>query len=167
MSNTLGVPLLLLAALLQSTFIPQIRILGGTPDLVFLLVLAWSVHAPLESAVTWAFLGGIFQDLRSAAPTGTSALGMILIVFGVTQIQGQFYRVGFFLIVALVLVGTLVKQVVVMIVLSLSGFQIYPVENFAYVVVPTMAYNLVFIWPIYWLVRRIQRRMEGGSSRLT
>ena len=41
---------------------------------------------------------------------------------------------------------------------AISGFTIYPVENFTYIILPTTAYNLLFIWPIYWLVRRIRRR---------
>jgi hypothetical protein len=51
-----------------------------------------------------------------------------------------------------------VEKLVYMIVLSFSGFTIYPLENLTYVILPTIAYNLVFIGPVYWVVRRIQRR---------
>jgi rod shape-determining protein MreD len=164
MGNWLSLPILALAAMLQATFVPQIRLLGGIPDLVFLFVLAWSIHMPLEAGVTWAFVGGIQQDLLSAAPTGTSTLGMILVVFGVSLVQRQVYGVGVALIAALVLVGTLVQQLVVMLVLSSSGYTLDLFQNFSYVVVPTIAYNLVFIWPIYWLVRRLQKRYSRTSQ---
>ncbi len=158
MTNWLSLPILALAAMAQTTFMPQIRILGGAPDLVFLLVLAWSINAPLETGVAWAFAGGLLQDLLSASPTGASAVGMILMVFGISQINRQVYGIGLAVLVGLVLVGTLLQQVMLMIILALSGFTIYPIENFTYVVVPTMAYNLVFIFPIYWIVRRVQKR---------
>lgn len=158
MSKWLSIPILALAALLQSTFVPQVRILGGGPDLVFLLVLAWAVHAPLDTGVTWAFVGGIAQDLLSAAPTGASVLGMLLLVFAIQQIKGQVYGISLFVLAGLVLAGTLVQQISLMSVLALSGFTVNPIGNFTYIVVPTMAYNLVVIWPVYWFVRRLQKR---------
>jgi rod shape-determining protein MreD len=153
-----GIPLIAIAVILQATVMPQIRILGGQPDLVFLLVLSWSINGRLEQSVTWALVGGIAQDLMSAAPTGASALGMILMVFGIEIIKQQVYRIGFLLIIGLVIAGTVLQKVVFMIVAALSGFTIYPLDSFAYVILPTIAYNLVFIGPVYWVVRRIQRR---------
>jgi rod shape-determining protein MreD len=162
MGNYLSLPILALAAVLQSSVIPQIRFLGGGPDLVFLCVLAWAIHARLEEAVTWALVGGIIQDLLSATATGTSAVGLVLIVFGVCQIAGQFHRVGFLLIVGMVLVGSLVQQLTLMLLLPLTGFQIDPIRDFGYVVLPTVLYNLVFIWPVYGFIRRVQRRFASN-----
>lgn len=153
-----GVPLVTLAIILQSTFMPQIRILGGEPDLVFLLTLSWAINGRLEQSVLWAFVGGIAQDLMSAAPTGASVLSMILLVFGIDRIKQQVYSIGFLTIIGIVIVGTLVEKIIYMIVLSFSGLTIYPLENLTYVILPTIAYNLVFIGPVYWVVRRIQRR---------
>jgi rod shape-determining protein MreD len=163
MSNWLSLPILALAAVLQATFVPQIRLLGGAPDLVFLFVISWAIHSPLETGVTWAFVGGILQDLLSAAPTGASSLGMVIVVFGIHQINRQVYRVGFILLVSLVLVGTLVQQTTIMLILMMTGFRIHLIENFTYIILPTIAYNLVFIWPIYWLVRRLQRRFLNDA----
>ncbi len=153
-----SVPLIFLAAVLQATLVPQIRILGGQPDLVFLLVLSWSVNGRLEQGVAWAFVGGITQDLLSAAPIGASVLGMLLLIFGIERLRGQVFRIGFVMLVGLVIVGTVLQKTAFMLVAAVSGFTIYPVENFTYIILPTIAYNLLFLWPIYWIVRRIQRR---------
>ncbi len=162
----LAVPLLALAATLQSSIIPQIRIAQGQPDLVFLLVLAWSVNAELDEGVAWAFIGGVCQDLLSLVPVGTSSMGMILLVFGISGMGRQIYRVGLLLLVALVLAGTLLQQLVSMIILSLIGMPVDFIEGIRYVVLPTMLYNLVLIWPIYWFVRVIQRRGGDVGHRL-
>lgn len=153
-----SLPLIALAVILQATVIPQIRILGGEPDLVFLLVLSWSINGQLEQNVVWSFVGGITQDLLSAAPTGASVLGLIILVFGIDRLRQQVYRIGFMLIVGLVIAGTLLQKAVFMIVVAFAGFTIYPLDNLTYIILPTIAYNLLFIWPIYWLIRRIQRR---------
>jgi rod shape-determining protein MreD len=159
MGSYISIPILALAAIVQATFMPQIRILGGMPDLVFLLVLAWAINGPLESAVAWSFAGGICQDLLSAAPVGTSALGMIFLVFAIHFVRQQVYRITFILIIGLVLVGTFFQQIVVMIILAVTGFPPHILDSLGYIVLPTMLYNLVFIWPVYWFIRWLQRQI--------
>lgn len=154
MGNYFGVPLLILAAVLQVTFVPQIRVLNGEPDLIFLLVLAYALRAPLEEGVTWAFVGGILADLLSAAPTGMTALGLVLLVFATDRLRRQVAGVGFLTIIAVTLVGTLLVKVVTFIVLLLIGYGLSPFEALISNVVPTMAYNLILIFPIYLFVRR-------------
>jgi rod shape-determining protein MreD len=161
--NYLSIPILALAAAIQSTLVPQIRLLGGGPDLVFLIVLAWSVNANLESSVTWALVGGICQDLLSAAPIGTSSVGLILVAFGVSQLASQVQGIGLIFLSGLALAGTFVQQVVFMLLLGLFGFRMDFIGDLNYVVFPTMLYNLVLIWPVYWLVRRIQRRFATDT----
>jgi rod shape-determining protein MreD len=162
-----SLPLIIFAVILQATVLAQIRIFGGQPDLVFLMMLSWAINGRLEQNVTWAFVGGIAQDLMSAAPTGASVLGMLLLAFGIEQIRQQVYRIGFMLIIALVIVGTLLQKIVFMVVLAFNGFAVYPLENLTYVILPTIAYNLLFIGPIYWLIRRIQRRSTSKQRALT
>jgi rod shape-determining protein MreD len=168
MGSFLSLPLLALAAVVQSTITPQVSILGGRPGLIFLLVLCWSVHASLEESVVWAFVGGILGDIYSATPTGASAITLILLVFTVNYIQGRVYQVGVLGLIGLTLVGTLLQQVVLMLILFASGFS--PAftgrlgfgviaENISYVVLPTVLYNLLLVLPAYVFVRRIQRRV--------
>src|SRR3978361_1953415 len=114
MSNWISFPILILAAILQTTFMPQIRILNGTPDLIFLFVFAWSVNSTLETGVAWAFVGGLSRDLLLAAPLGTSAIGLLLIVFAINQVRGQVYGVGFTLFIGFVIAGTFVEQLTMM-----------------------------------------------------
>lgn len=167
MGNFLSLPVLLVAAALQASVVPQIRLLGGGPDLVFLLVLAWSINADIEESVVWAFVGGIAYDLLSAAPTGATTLGLLLVVFAVSGLGRQVFRIGFFLLIGLVLAGTLVQQLVFVFVLLFAGHSVNILFDLAYVIAPTMFYNLLFIWPVYWFVRRTQRRLEGRGSRIS
>jgi rod shape-determining protein MreD len=160
MGNFLSIPLLAVAAALQASFVPQIRILGGGPDFVFLLVLAWAINADLGSSVVWVFVGGIMQDLLSSAPLGTSVLGMLLVVFGISGIGQQVYRIGFVLLVSATLIGTLTQHIVSMLVFSFTGHPVDLVTSLTYVTAPTMFYNLILIWPIYGFIRYLQRRIS-------
>lgn len=161
MGSFIAFPLLVLAAVLQATFVPQIRLGGGGPDLVFLMVLSWSVNASLGESLVWALTGGILQDLLSAAPLGTSAVGMVIIVFIVSGLNQQVYRVGFLLLVVTVLLGSAFQQLLIMAILALSGFTMNLTTDLSYVVAPSIVYNLVMMFPVYFVMRRIQKRLSG------
>lgn len=157
---SVSLPILLLAAAMQSSIVPQIRVLGGGPDFVFLAVLSWSIHADLDEGITWAFVGGILQDLLSAAPTGASVLGMLLMVFVVYGLNRQLYRVGLLLLAVLAFGGTFVEETTLALVLALTGLGSDYLLQFSYVMIPTAFYNLALIWIVYAVLRPLQRRIK-------
>lgn len=166
-----GVPILALAAIIQASMIATLFPSGGGPQLVFLCVLSWAINADLRDGLTWAFIGGITLDLLSAAPLGTSVIGLILVVFLISGLGGQLYGVGLPLLGALTVTGTLVTQISVfalVLILARIGFMGFPesaqglpfVTDLTSTILSTMIYNLVMIWPTYWFIRRLQGRIE-------
>ncbi len=165
----------MLAAALQVTVMPQISIFGGRPDIVLLLVSAWSLNTSLDQGVLWAFVGGICKDMLSAAPIGTSVIGMLLIIFAIHAVRQQLFSVGFFTLVWVSVLGTVIQQLSILTILLFTGFQPQYAEQLGYgallnqvrlFIVPTIVYNLIGIIPIYWFVRAIQRAL-GTDLRLT
>jgi rod shape-determining protein MreD len=169
MGSFISIPILALAVALQASVVPQFSILGGRPDLIFLLTIAWALNSSLEEGVIWAFTGGILKDLLSAVPTGTSVVGMVILVFGVHFVRQQIYRVSFISLVWITLLGSFFQQIVILVIMFLTGFQpaylssqgIQPLAtDLTYVIFPTMVYNLALMFPVYWFVRRIQKRVQ-------
>ncbi|HEX2908982.1 MAG TPA: rod shape-determining protein MreD [Phototrophicaceae bacterium] len=167
MGSYISLPILMLAAALQASIVPQFGFLGGRPDLVFLCVVAWAFNAPLRQALVWAFVGGILQDLLSAAPTGVSVIGLVLIAFALDLFRQQVYRVGLITIIVTMLAGSLVQQVLVMGLLLVSGFDIPIITSLGYVVFPTVVYNLAAILPVYVVLRWLQKRVAGRDAFFT
>jgi rod shape-determining protein MreD len=174
MGSFLSLPILALAAILQITVMPRLSLLGGHPDLVLLIVLSWTLNSTLEQAIVWAFVGGITTDLLSAAPLGTSVVGMVIIIFFVHTARQQIYTVGIFTLLWVAILGTLVQHITIIIILLLTGFSPAFSSQLGYGVVfqdmtslifPTMLYNLIVILPIYGFTRRIQIR-TGQDKRL-
>jgi rod shape-determining protein MreD len=158
MRTWVGLLLLAFAAAVGSTFMPQIRVYGGMPDLVFLIVLSMATANPLERCVTWALFGGICQDLLSVTPTGASAVGLVTLVFIVEWLRGQVFRLGLLTLIVVVLSGTAVHKGLLLTLSALVGLPIRPLDAAVYVILPTMVYNLIFLFPIYWVVRAMSRR---------
>lgn len=168
-------PILILAAALQVTVLPQISILGGRPDLVFLVTVSWALNTTLEQGVLWAFVGGLCKDLLSAAPLGSSIPGVLIIVFMIHALRQQIYSVGLFTLIWVSVLGTAFQQVSIILILYAVGFQPafasqlgYGVlgEQIGYFILPTVAYNLFAIVPVYWTVRQVQRRI-GATERFS
>ncbi|MBC8099750.1 MAG: rod shape-determining protein MreD [Armatimonadetes bacterium] len=158
----LAFPILALAAALQATLIPQISIGGVGPDLVLLLVVAWSVNTELPQGISWALIGGIMLDLLSALPAGTSSIPLVLMVFVISGIGARFYQLGWLWLLALTLGGTLFQQAVMLLLMLLLGYRVNWITDIVAIAVPTLAYNLGLVLPVYWWVRRVQRGLPGN-----
>jgi rod shape-determining protein MreD len=168
MGTWVGLPLLILAAAIQVTFVPQLRVFGGEADLVMLLVLAYARRATLEQGVTWAFIGGLASDLLSSTPTGTHILSLVLLVFVIDRLRAQLSNVGVISTAGLVIVGTLFQYGFSYLANALRGYGLPPLAVFPYNVLPSIAYNLVLIWPLAWFVRRLAfaPTAQAASRRL-
>lgn len=164
MGSWIGVPLLILAAVLQVTIIPQFRWQGGEPDLVMLIVLAYARRTTLEQGVTWAFIGGLATDLLSTTPTGTHILALIVLVFVVDRLRTQLAELGPVSTAILVIIGTLIQFTFIYLANALSGYGLPPLEVVSFILLPTLAYNLVLIWPVGWFVRRITPAPPASRS---
>jgi rod shape-determining protein MreD len=169
MGGFLSVPILLIAAVLQASLIPRLDLPGGGPNLTYVCVLAWSLNAPVAQAAIWAFLGGLFHDILSAVPLGTSSLGLVLLIYFISGLGTQVYRLGLLLLIFMSVFGTLAFEfgrVVLIDLFHLIGF-IYsttPVQitwgaDLTTTVFPTMVYNFVLVLPVYMLLRVLQRRL--------
>jgi rod shape-determining protein MreD len=162
--STLSFPILALAAILQTTVVPHLmRVLNAEPDLIFLIVLSWAIHAPLEQALVWALVGGIMADLLSSAPTGASVIGLVLMVGVVSILRTQVYSVGIFMMIALAGVGTIVHRVIYLLITTLDGTRPPIVSLLLLIMLPTLVYNLLLLFPIYRLTRFIQKRAGTGG----
>ncbi len=166
MGRYLSLPILAFCVVLQSSILPQIRIASGQPSLVLLFVLAWSLNAELDDALFWAVTGGIMQDLMSQAPLGTSSLSLVMIAFVANSIRRQVYSVNIVMLLGLVLAGTIVFQVTSLLILAMVGMPYGLIEMIRNVLIPTLFYNLLLIYPVYFIVRWIQRRLTTGLNRI-
>jgi rod shape-determining protein MreD len=180
----LALPILALAAVLQVGLLPnilvdsidfgmlpilnvslEVPIYHGQLSLVLILVLSWTVHAPIEEAIFWAFVGGIFQDvLNPIIPTGVSVLSFLLVVFAIKAFEQNFYRFSIVLLAGFVLIGTLIQHFSVFLALILQDYGLPIVELLQTFTLPTLGINLLACFPLYFLLRRVQVRLPRRQA---
>lgn len=86
--------LLLLMALIQNTILPMGHIIGITPDLVLVTLLLWSATREPGEGLAWAFGIGIFVDLLTLAPLGSTALSLLPVALIGWLSRGRFFQSG-------------------------------------------------------------------------
>jgi rod shape-determining protein MreD len=148
--------LLVLITALEASVLPYLRLNSGHPNLMLLVIVAWSIRADWDEGFFWAFVGGILQDLNSIAPLGTSVIPLLLSVFAVKFIITQVEGLTLLAYWGVVIVGMFVGHIVLFITLGLVGYGIDLVPTVRYFMLPSLIYQLVLALPIYWIVRALQ-----------
>jgi len=78
----------LLAALLETSVLPELTLFGIKPDLVFALTVVVAMVIAFEDALAWAVVGGVLLDAMSALPIGATTLAL-LVVTGMATLAGR------------------------------------------------------------------------------
>jgi len=80
-----GIPIMLVAAVLQSAWLQDVRVLGGRPDVVLLLTITWSIIRGANEGAVWGFVGGVFCDVLSGSGFGLWTLTLTAVGLFVGQ----------------------------------------------------------------------------------
>ncbi len=109
-----------LAVLCQTVIFPKLRILGATPSLAVVAVLAEGYREGPEAGATFGFLMGLAIDLFLPTPFGLSALTFAIAGYAIGVLQTGMLRASVFLAPLLgglgsLLVGLLFVSIVLLI----------------------------------------------------
>lgn len=156
-------PLLTCAAILQTTLLSQIDVLGAQPNLMLLLVVLWSLVRGVDEGLLWAFLGGLIVDVLSGGPMAGTAIALLAAAYLAGQSLGE--QVGSQVVRAMLLtvLGTAMYHLALLIVLDWTGHTVDWAFSLTRVTGPSVALNMVLapfvLQPLNWLDRAT--RPEG------
>jgi rod shape-determining protein MreD len=151
-SYYIGVPLLLLVALIEVSVLPMFRIYGLQPNLLLVLLIAWLIVRGANEAFVLAPVGGILLGLVDGAPAGTALIGLAPLAF-LQDLRGSQLREGGFLAaVAFTIVMSLFYNYVHLGVYALQGQAGSWLEATTRIILPTVLLNLFVLLPLYGLL---------------
>lgn len=156
MSLVFGIPILAFLAAIQSTLLPHVRVLGGSPDLIFLAVITWSLVAPDPDGMLWALFGGLAVDLLSGGPLGLNAVILVAITFLSGLTEDRFWRSHFLLPLAAVLIGSLLYHGLMLAALASLGRPVDWGYALTHITLPTVFFNLILTIPAYFAANRFR-----------
>ena len=159
MAYVLGIPLLILLAIFQSTLLGTFQFLDGRPDLILLAVIGWGLAGGSEEAMVWGLAGGVFLDMVSGIPIGTTSIILILIGTLVSLFEGRIWEANFLMPLGATLAGSLLFHILSLGVILLMGREIDWTYAFTRVILPSTFINLLLALPITQALKSLRSRL--------
>ena len=152
------IPMLIAVALLQVALVPHLMVWGVFADLPLLVVLSWGLLRGGREGALWGFVAGLFTDFFSGGPFGAATLS--LMAAGALSGLGQniVIRHYFLLPPLMALLGTVVYDLLFLLIRAASGHTVLWLETVMRIVLPSAVLNAALIPLILGLARLLRRR---------
>ncbi len=162
----IGLPVLMFAAAVESSVLPDLRTPGGgSLNLVLLLTLSWTLAGDWNGGLIWGLFGGLFLDLLSGGPLGVHSLALVVTAYFASLTEGRLWRSHILLPLATALLGSLVFQLLTLGGLAVSGVAIDAAPALTGVVLPATLLNTLFILPVYEILRRVHELVYPAAVK--
>lgn len=158
MRLALSIVSLALAAILQSTALAHLTVVGLKVDLVLLLIVAWSIRRGVEDGLVWAFIGGVAVDLLSAGPFGASVVGYGFAAVLVGSLGPTMRQVSVLLPLVLTPLASVIATLVSAVVMAALGWPVPWPATVALVILPAAVLDSLAMLPVYPIVSLADRR---------
>jgi rod shape-determining protein MreD len=152
------------AALIQSLTGPSLPLVRGRPDLVIVVVLAWSMLRGSGEGAFAGFVGGVLLDSVSYTPFGVNAalLGLLGYFTGLPEVNVYRGNLPYFLGTAAV--ATLLYHTLYFLVLQALGMNMPPIYQTYAMAVPAAFLNALLLAPTFIICRRLLRGLAGWTQ---
>ncbi|HAX71381.1 MAG TPA: hypothetical protein PK152_06910 [Anaerolineales bacterium] len=153
MRNIVAFPLLLLAVILQSSVISEVRLLSGYADLPLLLIAAWALQERVNSAWHWGAFACLLVAFVSSMPWLVVVVGYFGVIFLARILQKRVWQAPLLAMFSVVFLGTLFIHLLSFIVLSLLGTSLGFRDVLGLITLPSLLLNMFFAIPIFTFMR--------------
>lgn len=90
MQYTIAAVSAVVAALVEYTVVPYIKVGNASPQPLLVFGVIWTLASGLEAGLVWAFVGGLALDVLTQRPLGSSAFAL-LIAMGAASVVGSLF----------------------------------------------------------------------------
>ena len=157
-----------LVAILATSVMPYVKVLGVAPDLVLIFAACWAMVRGQGEAMIVVPMAGLLRDLTTSDPVGTSMLALSPIVLLAVVRDLRPVESDFLPTLAVVATASLAYAVVSLTVLAAIGYDVPWGTAMLRVALPSMLVNPLFTVLIYspmrWLTTRPKRESFGVGS---
>lgn len=140
---------------------PRVIILGVKPELMLMVIASWSLLRGTKEGLVWAFIGGICLDLFSGVSFGTMTIALLTVSFIAGLGESSVFRTPIVLPLVVALITTPVYDLVILVILALTGHPVVWLDSLTRIVLPSAVVNALLMplifWPLQWLHRKTGR----------
>ncbi len=137
---------------------PRWSVWGITPDLMLLVVVSWSLLRGVGRGLPLGLFGGMILEMISGGPLGGIILSLLVASAATTYAYAGISRDSAWLPLAAGSLATALYIGLYSLVLRVSGRPVDLSLGLLQVIVPSAVLNVMAMYPIYWLLRRLHQR---------
>ncbi len=155
---------MLIAGVLQSALTPFLSFHTVHPDLLLVVVVAWSMLRDLEDSLPLAFVGGALLDLLSPTPFGLFTLGVLLVSLVTGFWRDKLPDTPFLLAILLMLPYSILFYLIFLPLLWAAGYPMTGLgQVFVGIIFPASLMNVGVMALVYPLFRRLDRSRQQNE----
>ena len=155
MAILIGIPILIIAVILQSVIASQIRLLNGTADLVLLTVVIWIMRKRVKVTWEWAILAGVMVGFISALPFWVPIVAYLVVTAMGLFLKQRVWQIPILALFTAIFFATLTMHAITVATLRFLGTPLDLVQVFNLVTLPGLLLNLLLAIPINGVVGEI------------
>jgi rod shape-determining protein MreD len=152
-------------AIFHVSVMQYVEVLGVTPDLLLVFAACFAVLRKEEESLVVVPLAGLFRDLTTSDPIGTSVLGFAPIVLLAAAIRLRAMESQFIPAVIVSFTGSIAYVAVTMGVLGMTGHTIDPLQSLIRLALPLAVVDALFTpvpyMPMSWFRAPYEPRVLG------
>ena len=143
--------ILFISLFLQITFFPQIFATGYIPNIVLIILIAFSVACRSENVLYFAFVVGMILDVVSISYFGSTTISMVFTIFLTLYLSSMVLKHTlsyYFIIISFV--GILVYNILYVILININNFSVLisNAEDILLIILFQIIITLILIYPI-------------------
>lgn len=146
---TAGLLILGIAGFLQVGFFGQVRLMGGTSDLIMLCIAAWSINDRSKYSWILVIAGGLIMSYVSAMPMNGYLWMYLMIWFIIRFIKMRVWQMPLMLMLFVTILSTLLISVGTLALLFLQNASVNYLDAFQQIIIPSLVMNVLFSIPTY------------------
>lgn len=159
-SLLVGFLILLVSFILQTTLVPQLRIMGAQPDLILIVVVSYGfIEGPAVGSGA-GFIGGLLQDLFAIYSVGLNALSKTIVGYLAGLVEKALFGKNILLPAVAIFFASLLSNTIYVGTAFLLGEQMLSRAAFLSIILPSAIYSGLVSFFVYPLLCRLVAREE-------
>jgi rod shape-determining protein MreD len=147
-----GIPVLGLAVMIQTSIIGRINLLNGAADLVLLVLAAWSLQERVRSAWVWGAMAGLMVGFVSGVPWYVYLVSYLVVIGMARSLARRVWQAPLLAMFTVTLIGTLVLLMLTYLERSLLVVPLVFNLSFMRIILPSILLNLLLAIPVHALM---------------
>lgn len=157
MATLLSIPVMVLALMVQLAIASNLPLLGGIPDLILVILIAWALQENVTSSWAWAVVGGLLVSAISALPSFTPLVCYLLVVGLIRVLRRRVWQIPILVLFLGVVIGSTLHHLISIVMLFINGVNLPLEESLSWITLPSILLNLLIALPVYVIMTDLAR----------